>query len=185
MPYFLFIFIVIIVTHAIYNLINFLRYSYIEKLFFGLFSDDVKVKDKSLSSKNTLLNYMKYADVSDKYIPCTQSLGYGQIVNSNVSIFENITNNRQDIASTAYKLLLEAKGNYWSRFINSINPFYWIRIVLFIPKHLLTYLGVKSDHLIIKIFQLSYWLIGTIFTLLISIYPSEIKNFVDSIIHFS
>lgn len=73
---------------------------------------------KSISSKNTILNYMKYANVSDKYIPFSQTIGYGQIATGKVSVFENITNNHHDIVTSVYDLLLEAKGNYWSRFIN-------------------------------------------------------------------
>lgn len=180
---FLTIIIGLIGIHATYNLINFLRYSSIEKLLFGLYSSDIEIRDKSIASKNIILNYIKFANVSDKFIPFSQAVGYGFVANGQASVLHNIINNRQDIASSAYELLLEAKGNYWSRFVNSINPFYWLRIILFIPQYLLSYLGVKSDSIFIKIFQLLYWSISVIFTFAISVYPDEIKTVINSIFH--
>lgn len=171
-----------IIFHAIYNLINYLRYNSIQTLFFGLYSDDSETRTKSLSLKNIIVNYIKYAGVNDKHIVVSQPIGYYQVANSTVSVLDNIINNRQDIASSAYELLLEAKGNYWSRFINSINPFYWIRVVIFIPKYIFSYLGLKPDSLIIKIFQLIYWLIAIVFTLLTSVFTDEVKSFIMSFI---
>ena len=81
--------------------------------------------------------------------------------------------------------LLEAKGNYWSKFINSFNPFYWLRIIIFIPKYLFSYLGIKEKSFLIKIFQLIYWLIAVICTFVITIFPEEIKSFIFSILHIS
>lgn len=176
---------ILIIIHAIYNLINFLRYNSIYKNFFGMFCDNITIRDKCLSQKNTVINYIKLAGVSDKKIPYSQPLGYGYIVSGKTSVLENITNSRQDIVSASYELLLEAKGNYWSRFINSINPFYWLRIIFFIPKYLLSYLGVPTDSIIIKILQILYWLIGIIFTFLISVYPNEIQDFINSIFHIN
>lgn len=177
------LFIFIIFVHAIYNLINYLRYSHIEQLLLGNYSCNSNLKIKAQINKNTILNYIKYSGAKDRHIPITESTGYGQIVNGNISVFENILNTRQDIASSAIELLLEAKGNYWSKFINSINPFYWIRFMLFIPKNLLSYLGVNPNSILIKIFQIFYWLLGTIFSLFITIYPNEIKKIIDSIIN--
>lgn len=172
-----------IIIHATYNLINYYRFNKIKELFYGIYSDDTIVRDNSISNKNVIVNYIKNAGVPDKIIPVSQTVGYGFVANSSASILKNIICNRQDIASSAYELLLEAKGNYWSRFVNSINPFYWFRIILFIPKYIFSYLGIKSDNIFVKIFQLIYWIIGVAFTFLISVYPTEIKAFIDSIIH--
>lgn len=181
----LIVFIVVIILHALYNLINFLRFPYIENLFVGNFTDNTELKMKAKMHKNTILNYIKYAGIKDKYIPISQPLGFGQVANGNVSIFQNILNQREDFASNSMDFLMEAKGNYWYRFVNSINPFYWLRILLYIPKNVLTYLGVSSDSVLIKIFQLLYWLAGIIFTVLTSVFPEEFKAFILSVINFS
>ena len=181
----LFILLSLIGLHALYNLINYLRFPLIEKHLLLTYSADATDKMKSMTQKNQIVNYIKYAGVQDQYIPVVQSLGYGQLVSSKISVINNILNQREDIAHIAIELLLEAKGNYWSRFVNSINPFYWIRIILFIPKHLLSYLGLGPDKVIVKIFQLIYWFICIICTFAISIFPEEIKKIIQSFIHFS
>ena len=172
----------VIVLHATYNLINFFRFNSIEKLFNGLFADDTKVRTKSLSFKNRIINYIKYAGVNDKHIPISQPVGYFQVANATVSTLKNIVNAREDIVSSNYELLLEAKGNYWSRFINSFNPFYWIRVVIFVPKYMFSYLGLNPDSVIIKIFQLIYWIVAVVFTILTSVFTDKVKSFIISFV---
>lgn len=179
----LIVFALLIALHALYNLINFLRFPHIEALLIGNYTNDAKLKMKAKSHKNTILNYIKYAGIKDKTIPISQPLGLGQIATGNVSIFQNLLNQREDFAFHAMDCLLEAKGNYWSNFLNSVNPFYWLRIFLYIPRNILTYLGVNSESILIKIFQLIYWLVGVIFTVLISVFPEEIKAFIFSTIN--
>ena len=179
---FLFAFIIFIVLHAIYNFINYLRYDHVEKILVGNYTNNVKLKQKAQMHKNTILNYIKYSGIRDKHIPITHPTGYGQIVSGNISIFDNVLNQRQDIASIVFELLLEARGNYWSKFINSINPFYWLRIILYIPKYLSSYFGINTESLFVKIFQLVYWLLGIVFALLTTVFTEEVKNFIMSFI---
>lgn len=181
----LFAIIFLISLYAIYNLINFLRYPIIEKYLLYTYSSDSSQRMKSMTHKNQIINYMKNAGVKDKSIPIVQALGYGQLASASVSIFDNILNQRQDVAQIAFECLLEAKGNYWSRFINSFNPFYWLRIVIFIPKNIFMYFGIKESSIFIKIFQLIYWLIAVICTFLIAVFPEEIKTFIFSLFNIS
>jgi hypothetical protein len=139
----------------------------------------------SLSCKTQILSYIKNAGVKDRHIPVTQAVGYGHIASSTVSVLDNILNNRKDVASMAMECLLEAKGNYWFRFINSFNPFYWLKIILFIPKYTLSYLGLKEESVVIKIFQIIYWLACAICTFALAIFPEEIKKFIFSIFNIT
>ncbi len=182
---YIYILVAFILLHTIYNLINYLRYPIIEKNLLYNYSSDASMKLKALTHKNQILNYIKYAGVSDKHIPVVQSLGYGQLASSSISVFDNIMNPREDIARLVLSSLQEAKGNYWSKFINSFNPFYWLRFILFIPKNIFSYLGLKEECIVIKIFQLIYWFIGVVCTFIIAIFPEEIKNFIFSILNIS
>lgn len=181
----LFVIIFLLLLYAFYNLINFLRYPIIEKHFLYTYSSDASLKIKSMTYKNQIVNYIKNSGVKDKSIPIVQALGYGQLASAPVSIFDNILNRRQDVAQLAMQSLLEAKGNYWSRFINAFNPFYWLHIIIFIPRNIFTFLGLKESNIIIKIFQLLYWLIAVICTFLIAVFPEEIKSFIYSILNIS
>jgi hypothetical protein len=181
----LFGFIGVLLIHALYNLVNYLRYPIIEKYLLSNYSSDAAQRVDGASRKTQIKNYIKYAGVKDKRIPVCQPVGYSHVVKSLVSLFDNITNNHQDVAKTAMDSLLEAKGNYRSRLINTINPFYWLRIIIFIPKYIFSYLGLKEESIIIKIFQLIYWLLAVICTFLISVFPDEIKTFIFSILHIT
>lgn len=175
----------VIIIHAIYNLINFLRYPYIEKLLIFNYTDNVELNAKAKTCKKQILDYIKNSGVKDKYISITQPLGFGKVVSCRVSVFDNLLSYRSDIATTVRDLLLEAKGNYWYKFINSINPFYWIKLILYIPKNVLSGLGMDTDSLFIKLFQLVYWIIGIVFTIVITVFPDEVKKLILSFIHFS
>ena len=181
----LFVFIGILIIHALYNLINYLRYPIIEKYLLSNYSSDSSQRVDGASRKTQIRNYIKYAGVNDKHIPVVQPVGYGHVANSMVSLFDNITNNHQDVAKIAMDSLLEAKGNYRSRFINTINPFYWLRTILFIPTYIFSYLGLKEESIFIKVFQLIYWLIAVLCTFALSIFPDEIKAFIFSLLHIS
>ncbi len=176
------IFIAVIVIHAIYNLINYLRYPRIEKLLLLNYSSDDDDQIKGATYKTTIQNYIKFAGVKDKRIPVVQPLGYSRISCSNVSVIDNLLNPRSDIVSKAVDMLLEAKGNYWSNFINSINPFYWLRWILYLPKNICEFLGIDSNNITVKIIQIIYWFISFAFTFAISVYPEEIKNLISSFI---
>ena len=175
----------VIIIHAIYNLINFLRYPYIEKLLLFNYTDNVDLNTKAKTCKKQILDYIKNSGVKDRHIGITQPLGFGQVAAGRVSVFDNLLSYRVDIAATVRDLLLEAIGNYWYKFINSINPFYWIKLILYIPKNVLSGLGMNADSLFIKLFQLVYWIIGIVFTIVITVFPNEVKDLILSFIHFS
>ena len=177
----LLIFIFAIVIYALYNLVNYFRYPLIEKYLYYTYSPNNEDNKKAITHKTQILNYIKYAGVKDRFIAVTQPIGFGQIASSSVSVFNNILSARQDIASNSIECILEAKGNYWSRFINSFNPFYWLRIIIFIPKYIFSFIGLKEESILIKIFQLIYWLLAIICTFLISVFPEEIKSIINSI----
>lgn len=181
----LILFITLIVIHAIYNLINFLRYNHIETLLVGNYTNNVELNTKAKTCKKEILDYIKNSGVKDKHINIAEPMGFGQLVTGRVSVFNNLLSYRTDVATAVRDLLLEAKGNYWYRFVNSINPFYWLKIILYIPKYLLSYLGLDADSIFIKIFQLIYWAIGIIFTIIITVFTDEIKTLILSFIHFS
>lgn len=179
------IFITIFVAHVLYNLINYLRFNHIETLLAGNYSDNADLKIKAKTHKNEIVNYIKNSGIKDKHIPYAQDVGFGQICRGSISIFENILNSSQDISQTTADMLFEAKGNYWSRFKNSFNPLYWLKIIIFIPKYLFAYLGIPANNILIKILQLIYWIVGISFTVLISVFPDEVKMFILSFINFS
>ncbi|NMI04821.1 hypothetical protein HF638_12590 [Paenibacillus sp. SZ31] len=65
------------------------------------------------------------------------------------------------------QILKSCVGIYRSRMWNSFNPFYWLGIVVLLPKHLFEYLGVNGDKVIVKIFNIIWWAFSSVVTVVL------------------
>ena len=98
------------------------------------------------------------AGLSDRTVPFVQPMGYGQILQGQTSLFNNMSNLREDVVANMKLCFSSARGSYKSRIIENFSPIFWINCVLFLPRTVLTYLGVSTDNFFSKLFQLIYWL---------------------------
>lgn len=64
-----------------------------------------------------------------------------------------------DIEDTEYTLKKCENALYdlFIKIMENFNPFFWIDIVINLPKNILTYLGVQPDKIIVKLLQLIWW----------------------------
>lgn len=60
----------------------------------------------------------------------------------------------------AKRMLLEAEGHYEDNIKSSLNPFRWIKGVLFLPSKILQYLGVDEKSKLSKSFNVIWWFIS-------------------------
>lgn len=119
------------------------------------------------------------ADVSDKYLPVTQPTGYGQLASFQSSIIAQFPSNLEAYAPITIKMLLEAKGIFKERILETFNPIYWIELAIFLPKHALMYLGIKPDNFIIKLVQLTWFLLAGAYSLLLALYPDAFRTLIE------
>lgn len=123
-----------------------------------MYFDFLKQKDTNLSTyKRSIVNLFKRAGVKDSYIPTVNAVGYGQIASFNASIFANFPNLFKDHVSITLNMFDEAIGVYRSRIFETFNPFFWVECIIFLPKNILQYLGIDSEKVIVKIFQVIWW----------------------------
>lgn len=92
-------------------------------------------------------------------------------------------------ASENVHILHEAIGTYRSRFTEAFNPLYWIECAVFLPRTVLTYLGIAADSVPARFSQIVWWGINLIFTIWITfMYESQISsgvnNFIDWLLQF-
>lgn len=104
-----------------------------------------------------LVQLFKSAGMKDRQIPFVQPMGYGQLLQGHTSLFSNIDNRREDVVANMLKCFAEARGTFKHRIWETFSPLFWINCLLFLPRTILSYLGVKADSLIVKLFQLLYW----------------------------
>lgn len=72
----------------------------------------------------------------------------------------------------------EAIGVYKSRLLETFSPIYWIEFAINLPKKILEYLGIAPESIVIKIFQLIYWIVGAVLGFLYALYKPEIQTLV-------
>lgn len=118
------------------------------------------------------------ADLGKNTISVVEPLGFRQIATHQINVIENLGNRRRDIVATAMGLFDELVGTYRMRMLESLSPRYWIEAIIFLPRHLIRYLGGKPNGLFTKIFQIIYWLA----TPLLLAFRTEIYNFVVALI---
>lgn len=119
------------------------------------------------------------ADVSDKYLPVTQPTGYGQLASFQSSIIAQFPSNLEAYAPITIKMLLEAKGIFKERILETFNPIYWIESAIFLPKHALMYLGIKPDNIILKLLQLAWFILAGAYSLLLALYPDAFRLLIE------
>lgn len=107
-----------------------------------------------------IIELFKRAGVQDSAIPRIEPLGYGQGVRQEMSVFKNLSNDDREVQTTVRHFFHEAEGVYQKRISESINAFYWIETILFLPARLAQYAGAPAGSWITRTANVVGWLIG-------------------------
>lgn len=167
------IFVVLFSCKLIFSIIDFLNILRYKNLYYAYIG---KKNNKIFQYKTACINLFKKINISDAKIPISQKTGYGQIANFTTSLFANFPDNTNLFATETFRIFEDAIGIYRHRIIECFSPRYWINIIIFLPKNILTYLNVSADSIFIRICQIIYWIIGTLITL----FSNDIANFIKS-----
>lgn len=76
----------------------------------------------------------------------------------------------KDIIGCTVKSIQE----YLHRAFQAFNPLYWIEIIIFLPKHIISYFGGQANSIFCKIIMLIYWLVTGYTTL----FRAEIRDYI-------
>lgn len=158
---FLAFFIILVIYKSLSNLLKYLRVKKLYKEYYAWLAEQDK-EDTFTTHRNEILQLFKNAGVKDSYIPMTQPMGYGQIAQFSASVFNNLTHKNKHIAASVDEKFLEVIGIYRKRCIDSFNIFYWIDLIIWLPKSVINYLGLSSENIFTKTTQLLWWLITPI-----------------------
>lgn len=156
MKYLVICFACIFVYRLATNISAFIRISYYDKEYTMYLSHPERDFTKNTTA---VVHLFKKSGMTDLRIPYVQPMGYGQILQGHTSFFSNIDNRREDVVANMIKCFSEAKGTFKYRILENFSPLFWIERVLFLPRTILEYLGVDGNSLIVKLFQLLYWII--------------------------
>ncbi|SHM26931.1 hypothetical protein SAMN05444266_107207 [Chitinophaga jiangningensis] len=109
-----------------------------------------------------IIDLFKKAGIKDSGVTHQEFLGFGNFANYRVSTFDNITNTRSDIVAHTIGHFNQAIGVFRKRATDSLNPLYWIDFILCLPQHLLSFLGVLPESVVVKIILVIYWIIAMV-----------------------
>ena len=157
MKYIIYGFILILAYKLANNISLFIRTCYYRKKYMAYLAD---TKANFVQFVPAVSKLFKSADLEEGYFAIAEPVGYGYLHTDSVPHFANLAHRREDFVGATLRCFDQAKQVYKSRLIESFSPLYWVRVVIFLPKHLFLYLGVSADSMFVKIIQLIYW-IGT------------------------
>lgn len=151
----LILFLCIFSYKLVHNLSCLIRVRYYDKKYSWYLSDSsVRFSENT----DAIVYLFKSAGIADRLIPFTQPSGYGYLAQGNASLFQNIGNLREDTVIMMFECFSQAKGTFRHRIVEAFSPIYWIDCVIYLPRKIFEYLGLKEDSIVSKIFQLLYWI---------------------------
>jgi hypothetical protein len=171
------IFLVCIILKVCYNA----YYYFLAKKFLGKYNQYVKniAEDKTdwtiQENKHKIISIFKNAGLKDFTLSSTELAGFGFIKTTSYSFFDNIPLVNVQIALLVRQFFIESMGVFKNRTNDSINPVYWLEALIFLPRKIFSYLGVGADSLIIKAFQVLWWLVGAAGIIIGIIFNSEFR----------
>lgn len=110
-------------------------------------------------NRQMIVDMLKKAGIINAQFPYVEYVGFQQVCNSTLSLFNNIATLREDIVRVVHRDLREAKTVFRSRLLATFNPVFYLEIVIYLPKLILEYLGVKKESVVIKLVQTLWWLL--------------------------
>jgi len=118
--------------------------------------------------------------VADDVLPMTKPIGYGKIASFNANIIDQYPTRDIQFAPQFIKKFWMAKGAYKERMWDSVNPFCWLQLLFKVPVITLTSFGLDKSSNLITLFKIIWGIIVFLIGSIITLYPAEIKLFLDS-----
>lgn len=172
----------IILAILIFNFTYNLYYFFLAKYYYSRYVKHIEDGDWFIrENRQNIEKLFRQAGIEDSLIPDTEPAGYGFVRTGSFSVFMNMANLRSDVVQIINGDFREAIAVYRNRAVNTFNPFSWVEFIIFLPKHLFSYLGVSSDSIFIKIMQLIYWLLGLVGTISSIVFNQQLIDWIQSL----
>lgn len=169
------LFALIVVYKALLNFTRLKQLQRYEKEFVSFLSDKPSKIDEH---KMQAIELFKKANIPDSQMPVTQPVGFGKVASFNASVYHNFPMAERAIAEPTLLMFKNAIGVYKSRIFEAINPLYWIDLIVFLPKNLLTYIGLNMDNASSKLWNVFLSFVWWTFCTLVTIFQPEIKQYI-------
>ena len=95
-----------------------------------------------------------------------------------VSAIDNFGNTRPDLASATTRVMYLAIGIFRERMTESLNPIFWGEAIVFLPRTVLSHLGVSAEGVVAKVANLVWLVVVFIFGAIWAAYLDEINTLI-------
>ena len=75
-----------------------------------------------------------------------------------LDLFKNFPSTTQELYKEQQVELLGIQDVFQERYNEIFSIKYWINFVVFLPKEIINYLGLETDHIVVRALQVIYWL---------------------------
>lgn len=103
------------------------------------------------------------AGVNDQQHKVMEPAGYGYLSEQTIGVLDNLLLHNKDILIQASHTLALAAGAFKTEAFQSINPIYWLEVLFFLPKWLVSASGIEVTSKVadigLKVVQVLYWLV--------------------------
>jgi hypothetical protein len=111
-----------------------------------------------------IISLFKSAGLQNLKVPFVGMIGPTHESISLNGIFDGMMKFTPGISHNMHSLFCQAKGVYKKRMRDSVNPFYWLEIIIFLPQKIVGYLGFNENSKTIvaisKTLKVLYWIFG-------------------------
>ena len=129
------------------------------------------VQAHQIEIKRRVLN----TGVQDQFESYMEPLGLGYGQKQSLSALDNLLFMNTKILETSREILTRAKGHYKVQAFLSLNPLFWIEIIVFLPREVFKMAGLESESKgyknSVNILQIVYWLVMIIYTVKLLMKP--------------
>ena len=88
--------------------------------------------------------------LNDPLLSQMKSLGLGYAQQQRLSPLDNLLYNNIEILGLARNAMELARGYYKGQIIRSLNPIFWIELIVFLPKEFISLSGIDTDSKSVK-----------------------------------
>lgn len=124
---------------------------------------------------------VKQAGVDNPTKTFMEPAGYGHVAPQLMSVLDNLLFQNKEVLGKAHHTMQLAAGYYKVEAIKSINPLFWLEVLIFLPKQLISAAGLevtsKAAEITLKVVQIVYW---TLIVLAILLQPEWLKDILIS-----
>lgn len=122
------------------------------------------------------------AGFGDAQIQFVENAGYGMVRHGSISPLVNYGARDGQTVQATLHLMLNTIGLYSKKAWESFFPWYWAKVVVFLPRMTFEYLGVPAGSVFTKAMQVLWFVVAPLFGLLYAVYEDELFTFIRALL---